>query len=110
MVVHSAESHHASYASRAGCRVVGRRRDSCRRGGSPMRKPEIVAAVQETGRIATREEAEEAVRATLRVFGERLPGDETRDLAAHVPPHLARELPEEGRGDRFDLHEFYVRV
>jgi uncharacterized protein (DUF2267 family) len=75
-----------------------------------MRKPEIVAAVQENARISTREEAEEAVRATLRVFGERLPGDETRDLAAHVPPHLALELPEEGRGDRFDLHEFYVRV
>src|SRR5262245_20453093 len=113
MVVHSAESHHASDASRAGCRVVGRRRESTtrrRRGGSPMRKPEIVAAVQETARISTREEAEAALRATLRVFGERLPGDETRDLAAHVPPHLALELPEEGHGDRFDLHEFYVRV
>jgi len=75
-----------------------------------MRKPEIVVAVQETAQIPTREEAEAAVRATLHVLGERLDGSETRDLAAHVPPDLARELPAEGSGDTFGVNEFYVRV
>jgi uncharacterized protein (DUF2267 family) len=75
-----------------------------------LKEHEIVAAVQETARIHTREEAEAAVRATLRVFGERLAGGETRDLAAQLPPDLARELPQEGRGERFDLNEFYQRV
>ena len=75
-----------------------------------MKKPEIVAAVQETARISTREEAETAVRATLRVFGERLAGGQTSNLAAQLPLDLARELPEEGRGERFDLAEFYRRV
>lgn len=75
-----------------------------------MKKPEIVAAVQETARISTREEAEAAVRATLRVLGERLAGGETSNLAAQLPPELARELPEQGPGERFDLDEFYQRV
>jgi uncharacterized protein (DUF2267 family) len=75
-----------------------------------MRKPEIVAAVQETAQIPTREEAEAAVRATLHVLGERLDGGDTRDLAAHVPPDLARELPADGSGDPFDVNEFYMRV
>lgn len=79
-------------------------------GGTSVKKPEIVAAVQETGRISTRDEAETAVRATLRVLGERLAGGETRNLASQLPPDLARELPEEGSGERFDVNEFYRRV
>jgi len=75
-----------------------------------MRKPEIVAAVQENAQIPTRAEAEAAVRATLHALGERLDGGESRDLAAHVPPDLAGELPTEGTADRFDLNEFYARV
>jgi uncharacterized protein (DUF2267 family) len=75
-----------------------------------VKKPEIVAAVQETARIPTREESETAVRATLRALGQRLAGGETRNLAAQLPPDLARELPEEGPGERFDLAEFYLRV
>ena len=75
-----------------------------------MRKPEIIESVQQTAQIPTSEEAEAAVRATLHVFGERLSGGETRELAARVPPHLANELPEEAPGEHFDLHEFYVRV
>jgi uncharacterized protein (DUF2267 family) len=75
-----------------------------------VKRPEIVAAAQQTAQIGTREEAEAAVRATLRALGERLVGGETRDLAAQLPPELARELPEEGPGERFDLDEFYQRV
>ena len=75
-----------------------------------MKKPEIIAAVQETAQIATREEAQAAVRATLRVLGQRLAGDETRNLAEQLQPDLARELPDEGPGERFDLAEFYQRV
>lgn len=75
-----------------------------------MKHPEMVSAVQDTARIDTREEAERAVRATLRVLGQRLAGGEASDLAAQLPPDLARELPEEGPGERFDLDEFYARV
>lgn len=75
-----------------------------------MQQDQFIAAVQETAEIATREQSEAAVRATLRVLGERLKGGETRDLAAQLPDALAVELPEQGPGERFDLDEFYDRV
>jgi uncharacterized protein (DUF2267 family) len=40
--------------------------------GIAMNKDQIVSAVRESARIDTRERAEKAVRATLRVLGQRL--------------------------------------
>lgn len=81
-----------------------------RGGSSTVKQDRLIASVRETAGIATTEESESAVRATLRTLGERLVGGETRDLASQLPPALARELPEEGPGERFDLEEFYARV
>lgn len=75
-----------------------------------MQQNQFISAVQDTARISTQQDAEVAVRATLRVLGERLKGGETRDLAAQLPPDLARELPEEGPGERFGVEDFYARV
>jgi uncharacterized protein (DUF2267 family) len=71
---------------------------------------QIVSAVQDTARIATHDEAKDAVRATLRVLGERLVGGETKDLASQLPPALAEALPAEGAGESFGVDEFYARV
>lgn len=75
-----------------------------------MQETQIINAVQESAHIASREKAEAAVRATLRVLGQRLAGGETRDLAAQLPDGLAKELPGEGAGERFGLDDFYERV
>jgi uncharacterized protein (DUF2267 family) len=56
-----------------------------------MNQDQIVSAVRESARIDTPEHAEMAVRATLRVLGQRLAG-EASDLAAQLPPQLAAEL------------------
>ena len=75
-----------------------------------MDQAQMVSAVQETARIPTHDEAEKAVRATLRVLGQRLAGGETSDLASQLPQAFASELPPEGPGERFGLEEFYRRV
>ena len=75
-----------------------------------MKQTQMLSSVQDTAGISDPALAETAVRATLRVLGERLAGGETSDLAAQLPPALARELPEEGSGQRFGVQEFYERV
>jgi uncharacterized protein (DUF2267 family) len=75
-----------------------------------MDQAQMVSAVQVTARIPTHDEAEQAVRATLRVLGHRLTGGETHDIASQLSPSLAVELPAEGPGERFGLEEFYRRV
>jgi len=74
-----------------------------------MNKDQIVSAVRESARIDTPEHAEMAVRATLRVFGQRLAG-EASDLAAQLPQELAAELLAGEGPQRFDRQEFYRRV
>jgi uncharacterized protein (DUF2267 family) len=89
------------------------RRVSVRRSNGPegiaMNKDQIVSAVRESASIDTRERAEKAVRATLRVLGQRLAG-EASDLAAQLPPELAEELLASEGPQRFDSQEFYRRV
>lgn len=74
-----------------------------------MKTSEFVSAVQHSARIPDHEHAEQAVRATLSVLGERLSG-EAADLAAQLPPELASALPTDGSVQRFGLPEFYERV
>lgn len=58
-----------------------------------------------------REAAERAVRATLETLGQRLPGDEAENLAAQLPPALARYLHQTAAQDEeFPVEEFYDRV
>jgi uncharacterized protein (DUF2267 family) len=76
----------------------------------PMKEHELVSAVRESTGISSTDDAEQAVRATLQVLGQRLAGGETRHLASQLPPALADVLPEQGGGERFDVEEFYRRV
>lgn len=77
-----------------------------------MKYPELIKAVQERAGITSREEAEEATRATLRTLGERLAGGEPHDLASQLPPELAGYVryDEEQRAEPFSLEEFFQRV
>lgn len=71
---------------------------------------EFVSAVQQSARIASHEQAEQAVRATLAVLGQRLAGGEGSDLAAQLPAELAEEVPSGTEVEKFGLEEFYRRV
>lgn len=75
-----------------------------------MKEHEFVSAVRASTGLASTDDAERAVRATLQVLGRRLTGGETRHLASQLPPKLAGVLPEEGVGERFGIDEFYRRV
>jgi uncharacterized protein (DUF2267 family) len=55
--------------------------------------------------------SERAVRAVLETLGQRLPADEAEDLAAQLPPPLARCLEQTATQDEeFPVDEFYERV
>lgn len=75
-----------------------------------MNEHQIVSAVERTAKLPDYEHARTAVQATLSVLGERLSGGEPKDLASQLPPTLADALPDTGRGDPFDLEEFYRLV
>lgn len=62
--------------------------------------------------MGSREEAESAIRATLRTLAERLSGEEAEHLASQLPPGIAEHLRHErsGAGESFDLQEFFERV
>jgi uncharacterized protein (DUF2267 family) len=70
---------------------------------------EITSAVQESAGIDTYHHAQQAVRATLTVLGQRL-STEASDLAAQLPPEFAQCLQGGGQAERFDVQEFYRRV
>ena len=74
-----------------------------------MKTHEFVSAVQDSARIPDHDHAEQAVRATLNVLGQRL-STEAQDLVAQLPPELAEAVPTDGSVERFGLQEFYERV
>ncbi len=74
-----------------------------------MNADQFVSAVRESAEIDTREHAEQAVRATLRVLGQRM-STEAADLAAQLPARLAECLDTSAEVERFGLDEFYRRV
>ena len=70
----------------------------------------FVKAVQERGGFESRDEADQAITATLATLGERLKGNETFHLAAQLPPDLADAISGRGLGEVFSIEEFYRRV
>lgn len=74
-----------------------------------MKTHEIVSAVQQSVGTLDHDHAEQAVKATLTVLGQRL-STEAQDLAAQLPPELAEAMPTDGSVERFGLAEFYDRV
>lgn len=76
-----------------------------------MQFDEFVGRVQHRARLASEGEALKATRATLEVLGQRLAGGEPGNLGAQLPEEIARFLRGDGgRGERFDLDEFFQRV
>ncbi len=77
-----------------------------------MRYDEFLEHVQHRAGLSSRAEAERATHATLETLAERLVGGEAHDLAAQVPPELARylQLPDAGIGAKLTLDEFFELV
>ena len=77
-----------------------------------MRYDEFIGQVQHRALLSSRAEAERATRATLETLAERLVGGEAHDLAAQLPPELARnlQLPDAGIGAKLTLDEFFELV
>ena len=71
--------------------------------------PELVSIVEREAQLP-REQAERALRATLKTLGERLSGGEARDLAEDLPASVAAELHDGERAEPFDIGEFLRRV
>jgi len=73
---------------------------------------ECIGQVQHRAGLGSHAEAERATRATLETLAERLAGGEAHDLAAQLPPELARslELPDAGFGAKLTLDEFFELV
>ncbi len=61
-----------------------------------MKYDEFINEVQTRGHMESRQEAEEATRATLQTLAERLAGGEPHNLASQLPPELAEHLRYEG--------------
>lgn len=75
-----------------------------------MQYDTFLSTVRDSGELPDQDAAERAVRATLRVLGERLAGGLPGNLAAQLPGELGGALPEQGAGERFGVEDFYRRV
>jgi uncharacterized protein (DUF2267 family) len=77
-----------------------------------LKYDEFIGQVRHRARLGSHAEAERATRATLETLAERLAGGEAHDLAAQLPPELARylELPDAGIGAKLTLDEFFELV
>ena len=77
-----------------------------------MKDDEFIGQVRHRALLGSHAEAERATRATLETLAERLAGGEAHDLAAQLPPELARslELPDAGIGAKLTLDEFFELV
>lgn len=76
-----------------------------------MQHDQFIGHVQDRADLDSRGSAEAATRATLETLGERLAGGEPDNLAAQLPPEIGLHLGRgDGRGDPFDVEEFYRRV
>ena len=77
-----------------------------------MKYDEFIGQVQHRAGLGSHVEAERATRATLETLAERLAGGEAHDLAAQLPPELARylEQPDAGIGAKLTLDEFFELV
>lgn len=81
-----------------------------------MQHDELIGQVQHRARLASRGDAERAVRATLETLGERLPEGLIDNLAAQLPQEIGEHLRRTeilggiASGERFDRDEFVARV
>ena len=57
-----------------------------------MQADEFIGKVQQRARLSSRQEAEDAIRAVLTTLAQRLAGGSATNLAAQLPPSVARHL------------------
>src|SRR5436190_760135 len=79
------------------------------RNGMTTNHPSLLNLVEREAQIPP-EQAERALRATLKTLGERLSGGEARDLAEELPGELADELYDGMNAQSFHVDEFVHRV
>ncbi|SFD63569.1 Uncharacterized conserved protein, DUF2267 family [Actinopolyspora alba] len=77
-----------------------------------MRYHEFLGAVERHGGPTEREHADQASKIVLATIGQRLAGQEPRDLASQLPPELQEPLLQHTGGDEIgdDLDDFLRRV
>jgi uncharacterized protein (DUF2267 family) len=75
-----------------------------------MQFNEILGVVKERARVASLEEVLRATRSTLSTLNERLSGGEPGNLASQLPPELQQYLDDQGKGERFNVDEFFKRI
>ncbi|WP_250121894.1 DUF2267 domain-containing protein [Chroococcidiopsis sp. CCMEE 29] len=77
-----------------------------------MKYDEFIKHVQSVAQLNSRDEAEQATRATLETLKERIVGDEASNLAAQMPQELAEYLRgrEGENGQSFSMQDFISRV
>ena len=75
-----------------------------------MQHDEFVGHVQHRARLASRGDAEGAIRATLETLSDRLQARAAAHLASQLPPEIALHLHGVAHPQHLDLHEFYSRV
>ena len=75
-----------------------------------MKGDHFIAEVRNLAELGNNEEADKAIRATLKTLRERLAGNEPSNLAAQLPPEIALYVEGSGGQDSFSLDEFYSRV
>lgn len=76
-----------------------------------MKYDEFIGQIQSRARLGTLGDAVKATRAVLETLGERVPGDEIKDLAAQLPSEIAHYFSQKSEiVDKFGLNDFFKRV
>jgi uncharacterized protein (DUF2267 family) len=83
---------------------------SAERVGAPSVGYEAYMTIVEQAAGTEREQAEQAMRATLQTLGERIDREEARQLGALLPAEIAPFLATTTPAERFDADEFVLRV
>lgn len=77
-----------------------------------MKYDEFIKHVKSVAQLNSREEAEQATRATLEIIKDRIVGNEAKDLASQLPKELGEFLRgrEGENGQHYDMQEFIARA
>lgn len=75
-----------------------------------MKFDEFLGKVQAKARLESQGTALDAVKATLRTLGARLPADEAENLASELPHQFKEYLVHEGSVEKLSVDEFFRKV
>jgi len=77
-----------------------------------MKYDEFIKTVQMAASLDSKEQAKQAVQASLETLSERILGNEANHLADQLPEEIGTHLRGRGgeMGERFSLEEFYRRI